>query len=120
MREPVEQDIPIEHIKVPDWSREGPVRGPQLPVEQAKPQRCRAFPRLIVSMRSDGECVLIDGRTRLEMMWRHRVPIVPCLVFFGLTPQEEAQKFIEVNSSAHPLDADAIADAIARAERARD
>lgn len=48
---------------------------------------------LITSERNNGKLAVIDGQTRLEAMRRVNEPAAPCLVYHGLTRENEAQLF---------------------------
>ena len=53
---------------------------------------------LTASEREDGERVLIDGQHRLAtVMEVEAITYVNCLMFRGLTPQDEARMFVELN-----------------------
>jgi hypothetical protein len=95
MPDPV--DIPIEYIKVPDWNQRPPRLAPP-PTDDERRRPPEPIPPLVVSMHSDEEYFLIDGLTRLEAMWFRRETTARCVVLVGLTPQQEAQKFLELNS----------------------
>lgn len=70
----------------------------------------RAFGALYVSERADGSQVVIDGQQRLTavveaMQWGDQ--LVPCLVYYGLTVEEEADLFVKYNgprTKPRPLD----------------
>lgn len=53
-----------------------------------------------VSARSDGTYHVIDGQSRRELVLREEGPdaLVPCLVYFGLTIEEEAMLFRKHNT----------------------
>lgn len=48
---------------------------------------------LVVSERKPTENAVVDGQTRMEAAKRVEVPNLPCLVYLGLTPADEASLF---------------------------
>lgn len=62
-----------------------------------------AFGAILVSRRIDGMCFIIDGGHRaLAAKLRDEISIVPCIVFDGLSQEEEARAFVLVNKSRKP------------------
>lgn len=64
-----------------------------------------AFGTLLVSRRGDGSLSLLDGQHRvhaLKLMGWHGNQCVPCEVHQGLTLRQEAQLFIQRNTTAKP------------------
>lgn len=53
---------------------------------------------LIVSERDDGSMAVIDGQTRMEGAARNEEPALPCLVYSGLTREQEAQLFADLQT----------------------
>lgn len=53
---------------------------------------------LIVSERADGRMAVIDGQTRMEGMARNDEPAAPCLVYDGLTREQEAELFADLQT----------------------
>lgn len=51
---------------------------------------------LLVSARDDERFAVFDGQTRMEAMKRNGEPDAPCLVYSGLTPEQEAQLFADL------------------------
>lgn len=63
-----------------------------------------AFQALGVIERANGELVVMDGGTRLSgSLQRDDILVVPCLVFSGLTPQQEADVFLRINLNRRRL-----------------
>lgn len=58
---------------------------------------------LTVSERAHGEYAVVDGQNRLEGGRLRGFQSVPCLVFQGLTPEEEAVLFVETNRARKAL-----------------
>lgn len=48
--------------------------------------------------RGGGTFAVIDGQTRMEAMQELGLPNAPCLVYHGLTPQEEAELFADLQT----------------------
>src|SRR3954468_12926784 len=53
---------------------------------------------LIVSEREDGTVAVIDGQTRAEGMRRNSEPAAPCLIYSGLTREDEAELFADLQT----------------------
>jgi hypothetical protein len=51
---------------------------------------------LIVSERDDGTYAVIDGQTRLAGMAANEEPAAPCLIYHGLTREDEAKLFADL------------------------
>jgi hypothetical protein len=51
---------------------------------------------LLVSERDDGRYAVFDGQTRMEAMRQNGEPEAPCLIYSGLTPENEAQLFADL------------------------
>ena len=65
---------------------------------------CVAFHVLLVIERTNGELVVADGGTRLSAaMLRDDITTVPCIVFSGLTEQQEADVFLRINLNRRKL-----------------
>lgn len=63
-----------------------------------------AFGTLIVIHRTDGTLQVIDGGTRLNAaLKRDDINELPCIVFSGLTAEEEAEVFLRVNENRRKL-----------------
>jgi hypothetical protein len=63
-----------------------------------------AFGSLLVSKRDgDDNYYLIDGQHRLNAANIKSMKIVPCCIIYGLTQQEEAELFIELNSNRYQV-----------------
>lgn len=82
----------------------------QRPLDTRKAQRIAnnfnpsALGIITVSKRADRSMIVIDGQTRLEAVRRvtDATGKVPCRVFSGLTLQQEAQMFLDLNTTTKP------------------
>jgi hypothetical protein len=60
---------------------------------------------LIVSERPDGTFYLLDGQHRVEAMRRRGIGSWRCLIYVGLTPDQEADLFVELQQKRRSLSA---------------
>jgi hypothetical protein len=60
-----------------------------------------AFGTLLVNIRDDGKYYLIDGQHRLCVAMRLNIEKVPCIVTNGLTQEEEANLFVQLNTNRY-------------------
>jgi hypothetical protein len=94
----------IEYLKVDDLSRDPEIN--VRPIDQARAKRYAAdfdidaLGIITVSRRADNKNIILDGQHRCEalrlMGWNGEK--IPCKVFAGLTRQQEAMKFINLNT----------------------
>jgi hypothetical protein len=61
------------------------------------------FDPLSVSLRADGSHAAIDGQGRLELAMRVGLTEVPCVVYEGLTPEQESTLFRKFQSERRAL-----------------
>lgn len=53
---------------------------------------------LITSERDNGRLAVIDGQTRMEAMKQNAEPSAPCLIYHGLTREQEAELFADLQT----------------------
>lgn len=94
------QEIPIEYLKPAEWAQNPPRGLIERIVEQPHPM---LFGAIHVSMRSESEYVIIDGRVRVEAMIRLNIKLVLCVVETGLTQREEAEMRVKLHTRRRPL-----------------
>lgn len=54
--------------------------------------------RLVVNLRKNGQYHVVDGQHRLAAMRMRKIPLVPCIVYEGWTPEREAEVFRLLNT----------------------
>lgn len=94
----------IEYLKVDDLTRD-----PEINVRPIDEKRAKAYANdfdidalgiIEISRRKDGKNIIIDGQHRCEalrfMGWNGEK--IPCKVFTGLTKEQEARRFIQLNT----------------------
>lgn len=97
-----EETVPVSELSVdPRVQRPLDTRKAQRIVERFNPA---ALGILTVSKRRDLSMVVLDGQTRLEAVRRltDANGKLPCRIFTGLTLEQEAQMFLDLNTTTKP------------------
>jgi hypothetical protein len=75
------------------------------PTDETKEDRFDASEAraIFVSERKDGSMWVLDGQHTRELLMRHKIDRWPCRVFMGLTPTQEASRFLEYQRNSRRL-----------------